>query len=449
MIRNRDALLIHGQLERRRLALDVAEAGLARCDPFLAVERTVRLEGGELIVGGHAHRLHSGGRIAVLGSGKASLRIGQGLERVLGDRLDGGIIAVRDLPAGAGLERIELLEAAHPLPDRRGALAARRIIEWAAGLGEHDLVIACFTGGSSALTSLPPPGVSEADKRELHRLLLGSGMAIGDVNAVRGFVSSFKGGRLARAAMPARLINLTVSDVPGNDLETLTDPSVQGTTTVAEAIELLNRRGLWGSIPASVREYLCSDPAALPDLGGAEIHSELLVTGGDACEAMTSRARAAGAEVVVVSTELEGEATATGSMLAGEALARIEASGMRRAGPLVLVGCGGESTVSLGPEGRFGSGGPNQEAALAAAEAIAGRPVAAVLLDTDGSDGGTELAGAVVDGDSAGRARSAGLDVSAALRAHLSGAVVAALGDGVETGPTHTNVNDLFAFVAG
>ena len=446
-IRHRRSLLAHGRAELRRTAIEVAEAGLAACDPALAVERLVRLEGDSLVVDGRPHRLKPGGRIVVLGSGKASVRIGHALESILGDRIDGGIIVARDPDPLAPLERIDLVEAGHPLPDERSATGARRILEQSASLGERDLAIACFTGGSSALTSLPPPGVSFADKRELHRELLSAGLPIGEVNAVRKQVSAFKGGRMAAAVAPARLINLTISDVAGDQLETLTDPSVPNLASAAEAIAILHDHRLWESVPASIRAYLDGAPP-LPDLRHVEIHSTLLVTGRIACEAMADTARELGATPVVVSTCLEGEAAALGRML-GEMGAASSRLGRPHRSGSVLLGCGGESTVRLSRGRDFGLGGPNQEMALAVASHLDGADVAAAFLDTDGSDGGTALAGAIVDGDSAGRAREAGIDIAAAISEHRSGEAVAALGDGIETGPTHTNVNDLFVLAIG
>jgi len=447
-IRNRGELLEHGLPWPRELALRVAEAGLVACDPGLAVERIVAVEGDDLVVAGRRHRLHRDGRIVVLGSGKASLKIAFALERILGERLHGGTVVVRHGSAAARPEQIEVLEAAHPLPDERSVAAALRLLEQAGALGERDIVIACFTGGSSALTSLPPEGVSAVEKRELHRLLLGAGLPITEINTVRKQVSGFKGGRLALAVAPARLINLTVSDVAGDALDAITDPSVANDSTPADAIAILRSRDLWGEVAATVRAHLESPGLEVPDLSDIEIQSVLLVTGETACEAMAAEARRAGAEPVILSTGIEEEAGPVGRLLGRLAYESAEI-GRPFAPPAVLIGCGGESTVRLGTDDEFGSGGPNQEAALAAAGALAGSDVAAVFLDTDGSDGGTDAAGAISDGVTAERAVAKGIDIRDALARHRSGAAVAALGDAIETGPTHTNVNDLFAFAIG
>jgi glycerate 2-kinase len=429
----------------RRAALRIAAAGLAACDVCEATHRAVALEGDDLIVDGVRHRLHSGGRVLVIGAGKASLRIATALEEILGERLDGGAIAVRSGQAGE-LERIEVLHADHPLPSAASESAARRLLEIAEGAGERDIVLACFTGGSSALASLAPPGVTAEEKRALHELLLASGVGIVEVNTVRKHVSAFKGGRLAQATLPATLVNLTVSDVAGDHLDAITDPSVPDTTSAGDAIGVLRGHGLWDRVPRSVQAHLSSSGAESPALDPSRIQTVLLVTGTSACDAMAVAAAELGRAPVVVSTTLEGEARQIGKTLAN--LARHSATDGSPFPPgTAMLGCGGESTVTLAPGAAFGAGGPNQEAALAAALELEGVAAAAVFLDTDGSDGGTEHAGAIVDGLTVVRAAAAGVDLRAALLEHTSVAALAALEDALVTGPTGTNVNDLFAIV--
>lgn len=432
--------------ELRALALRVATAGLEACDAARAAEEAVWLTGDGVEVAGREYPLTPQSRVVVVGSGKATLVIAAAIERRLDGRIGGGAVAVREGEDDLTLERIEVHIADHPLPSERSAAAARRIAELVGNLGPEDLVLASFTGGSSALTSLPPDGVSQAEKRRLHELLLGSGAPIADVNTVRKHVSAFKGGRLAARAAPARLVNLTVSDVAGDVLDVLTDPTVQDTSRVDDAVAILHDHRIWDGLPASVRAHLTSEAANSPRLA-SEPQTVLLVTGARVCEAMVAEAQAAGVNAHVVSTELEGEASTVGRQLArlGMQCAR---EGEPVAAPCVLVGCGGEATVTLhGDSSRaFGSGGPNQEAAVAAALTLEeGFPVAACFLDTDGSDGGTEAAGAIVDGDTSKRAREAGFDLAAALGAHRTGVPLSELGDLIITGPTRTNVNDLFA----
>jgi glycerate 2-kinase len=451
LIANSAELAATGMPELRTLALRVAMAGLEACDVGRATEQTVTRTDGGIAVAGREYPLKPAARVIVVGSGKATLAIAAALERILDERLDGGAVVVRHGEATIALDRVEVHLADHPLPSERSAAATRRVAELTDGLGPDDLVLASFTGGSSALTSLPPAGVSQKEKRLLHELLLGSGAPIVEVNAVRKHVSAIKGGRLAARIAPARLVNLTVSDVAGDVLDAITDPTVQDTSTVADALEILRDRGLWDELPASVRDHLESDAARSPRLE-AQPHTVLLVTGAGACEAMAAEARAAGMGAHVVSTELEGEASAVGRELAELALG-CSRHGIPVAPPCVLVGCGGEATVTLqanGVGGSFGAGGPNQEAAVAAALALEeGAPVSACFLDTDGADGGTETAGAIVDGHSSRRAREAGIDLEAAVNDHRSGDALAGLGDAIVTGPTQTNVNDMFVLAVG
>ena len=439
LVLNRDRLTAHGLAGLRADALDVACAGLAACDPGAAVRRTVSVADGELRAGDVRWRLPESGRVVALGAGKATLKIAVALAEVLGSRLDGGIVAVRRGEAFRTPPGVAVIEAGHPLPDDASFRAAQAMLDAARGLGECDLLIACFTGGSSALASLPPASVSAAEKRELHELLLAAGIPIAEVNAVRKQVSAFKGGRLALAAAPASVLNLTVSDVAGDRLDVLTDPSVQDGSTPEQALAILESTGLTERVAPSILDHLGGPEAGTPDVSAVEVETTLLVTGATACEAMAAAAMKRGYEPVVLGIDIEGEARQLGSSLAAAAIDR------PGDGPAMFIGCGGEASVALGADGSFGAGGPNQEAALAAAATLAGHAAAAVFLDTDGSDGGTGLAGAAVDGATGERATELGLDLEEALASHRSGEAVAALGDGIVTGPTGTNVNDLFA----
>jgi glycerate 2-kinase len=442
-IANSEALIGGDMGGLRELALRVAAAGLEACDVGRATEEAVEITANGLTIAGREYELAPGARVYLVGSGKATLAIAVALERVLGDRLDGGAVVVRDGEDTIGLERVEVLVADHPLPSDRSVAGARRLMEIGAEARRGDLVIGSFTGGSSALASLPPDSVSVPEKRRLHELLLGSGAPITEVNAVRKQVSAIKGGRLAERIAPAALVNLTVSDVAGDILDAITDPTVNDGTTREDAVSVLRDRGLWDEVPASIRRHLAADGAA-PVRLEREPQTVLLVTGASACEAMVAEARAAGVNAHLVSTELEGEAADV-----GRGLAQVAAD-PPVAVPCVLVGCGGEATVALGDGTVFGAGGPNQEAALALALALpSGSEMAACLLDTDGSDGGTPFAGALVDGDTARRAAAARIDLEGAIAAHRSGEAIAALGDQVITGPTHTNVNDLFVLAVG
>ena len=440
---NRDALLSHGAVELRAAVLHVVEAGLAACDPGDAVERLVSMDGDAVTVDGVQYPLGDG-RLIVLGAGKATLSAAAALERAIGDRIDTGLIVVQR-GVEHGLGRIEVVEADHPLPTEASRAAAGRLVETARAVGPGDLVLCCFTGGSSALACLPADGVTLEEKRDLHRLLLRSGATIAEVNAVRKHVSALKGGRLAQAMGAGRIVNLTVSDVPGDALDAITDPTVADTTTAADAIAVLRAHGLWEEVAESVRRHLGSPAAESPALAGAAIRTVVLVHGETACTAMAARASDLGLRPIVLSTRLEGESREVGATLVdlGRESAR---TGRPFAAPCMLIGCGGETTVTIRNGAPFGAGGPNQEAALGAALRLRGEAaIAAAFLDTDGADGGSAAAGALVDGQTAVRAASAGIDLRAALLEHASGSVLRELDDLIVTGPTGTNVNDMFA----
>ena len=436
-------LLEHGLVDLRRRALEIAEAGLAAADGGQAVREAVRLLEEGVEVEGKLYPLTDENRLIVLGGGKATLPVARALEEILGDRIDAGAIVLRRGEEAAS-HRLEVLHSDHPLPSRDSVRAAERIVEIAGQTEPGDLVITCFTGGRSALLCLPPEGVSFGEKRQLNELLVSSGMAIGEINTVRKHVSRIKGGRLAAMFSPARILNLTVSDVAGDKLDVLADLTTQDSSTPGEALEALDGHGLRARVPQSVIDHLDGDTAASPDLGSLQIDNLMLVNGQRVCDAMAEAARESGLDPIVLSTGLEGDATWVGRHVADRAAAESSA-GMSGT---VLIGCGGEATVVLG-EGDFGAGGPNQEAALAAGLALEGKPVAAVFLDTDGSDGGTDAAGAVCDGETAGRAAGLGLDIPGSLESHRAGDALRVLEDLLVTGPTGTNVNDLYVAVIG
>lgn len=448
-VENRTRLVDHGERELRTVALDLAEVALAALSPAAGLRRSVALDGEELVAGGRSYDLSAVDRLVVLGAGKASAAAALALEQLLGPRLTGGVVVVPRSP-GAGspamaARRVTLLPADHPIPGRASAEGARALLRQAGQLGERDLAVCVFTGGSSALASLPPAGISVADKIRLHRLLLSSAMSVVEINTVRKHVSMIKAGRLARAIAPARILNLTVSDVVGDPLDCITDPTVQDTSSVADALSALREWELLDRIPAAVRDYLVNCPdAESPDLRAADIESVLLVRGEDGSRAVLRAAADRGLSGLPLGGSLEGEAATVGRVLA--TLAR-EA----RARGRVIVACGGECTVSLGAGAGqlFGRGGPNQEAAIGAALALDGAPgIAAVFADTDGADGGTPVAGGLVDWSTGERARQHGVSLRKALIAHEATATLETCGDAIVTGMTQTNANDLVLIVA-
>jgi glycerate 2-kinase len=455
-IRNGGPLLDHGLRDLRRLALDVVAAGIRAANPAAAVDRLVHVQGSALAADGHHFDLSSLRSVLILGAGKASAPIAATMEAKLGDRLAGGlVVSRRDAagPADQARRRVEIAEADHPVPSLASLAAGRRLMLAAAAVRPGDLVITAFTGGSSALACLPPDGVSFAAKQRLHQLLLDSGAPIAEVNAVRKHVSALKGGRLAAAMNGATLLNLTLSDVPDDSADLLCDPVVQDTTDTAAAVTVLQRYHLWQDVGAEVRRHLGSTLADSPVLDGrASITTVLLVSGRDVAAAMAARVRALGWEPVLLGSTFEGEAEQTGGLLGAFARESSQHGHPFRPGS-VLIGAGGESTVRLhrAGMGSAGVGGPNQELALSFARAIARRPsaVAGVFVDSDGSDGGTDAAGGCVDSTTAPTAATGGVNLDEAVLGHDSRAALRQLGDLVITGPTGTNVSDLWAIAIG
>lgn len=447
----RPELLDHGLRELRRTALRVVDAGLGAADPRTGLARLVRLDATSLFVADRCYDLNRFTHVWLLGAGKATLPIAEHIAALLGPRLTGGVIAV---PRGSArrIPGVVVLEADHPVPSEDSRVAAQRIAEMAGRVGPDDLVITAFTGGSSALASAPPDGVSFAAKRELHRMLLASGAPIEQINAVRKHVSSFKGGRLARKVAPAPIINLTVPDVRSGRLDCITDPTVADESTVAEAVRVLRMRGMWDKLDLSIRIHLMSGAAESPGVEDLDIHTVLLSDGDRAVAAMSAVATGLGIRPVVFGTNVEGEAETVGRILAALAVETTR-HGRPFIQPCVLLGAGGESVVTLTVPLQLSNalGGPNQEAALGFAAGLPGEglPIAAVFMDSDGSDGGTPYAGAIVDGCTRARARELEVDLDVALARHESSVAFGRLGDLLVTGPTHTNISDLWAVVVG
>ena len=376
------------------------------------------------------------GRTIVIGAGKASAAMARAVE----DNAEGplsGLVVTRYGHAVACRD-VEIVEAAHPVPDASGAATARRILDLAASAGPDDLVLALISGGGSALLALPADGLTLADKQAVNRALLASGATIGEMNIVRKHLSAIKGGRLAAAAAPARVLTLLISDVPGDDPSVIASgPTVPDASTFADARAVIAKYGIVP--PPAVTAHLAAAADETPKPGDerlARASTVMIASPMASLTAAAERARAAGITPVILGDAIEGEARVVGRDMAADALAR------REKRPLVLLS-GGETTVTVRHKGR---GGRNGEFLAGFALAAAGAPgVFAFAGDTDGIDGSEDNAGAFVTPDTLARARAAGLDLAAALAANDCYPVFAALGDLVVTGPTLTNVNDFRA----
>jgi glycerate 2-kinase len=380
------------------------------------------------------------GRIVVVGVGKSAALMAQAVEEAWPDAALEGVVVTR-YGHVVPTRRIAVIEAAHPVPDEASERGAARILTAVRGLGPEDLVLALISGGGSALATLPAPGLTLADKQAVNRALLASGATIQEMNTVRKHLSAFKGGRLAEAAAPARLVTLAISDVPGDDPAVIASgPTVPDPSTFAEARAILARYGI--TPPPAVAAHLAGGADETPKPGSLP-HAEfrLIATPAMALAAAADKARAAGFSPLVLGDALEGEAREMGTVMAGIA-ASVRAHGEPLAPPAVLLS-GGEATVTIGaaPAGR---GGRNTEFLLGLAVALQGRAgVWAIAGDTDGIDGTEDAAGALIGPPTLARARAAGLDARAMLARHDSYSLFAALGDLVKTGPTLTNVNDI------
>jgi hydroxypyruvate reductase len=389
-------------------------------------------------------------RVVVVGAGKAGAPMAAAAEAVLGDLPGwrGGVVIVKEGHTEPRPAIIDLIEAGHPLPDARGVAGTEQILARLGGLGPRDLVLALISGGGSALLADPAPPVTLADLQAVTGLLLKAGATIGELNTVRKHLARLKGGGLAAATAPAPLVALILSDVVGSPLDIIASgPTVPDPATFADAWAVIMDRSLADRLPPAVRARLeAGRRGEIPDTPGPDDPRFAQVTNvivGDnrlAAQAAVERARALGLHALLLSTYIEGEAREVGRVVAGLAK-ELAATGMPLPRPACLV-LGGETTVTVRGPGR---GGRNQELALAAALALDGwsEGVAVATLATDGGDGTGDAAGAVATGATVARARALGLDPAAALTANDSYTFWHALGDGIVTGPTGTNVNDL------
>lgn len=409
------------------------DAGLAAADPAKAVPA-------------HLPEIPSTGRTLVVGAGKAAASMARALEDAwpAGRPAPEGLVVTR-YDHAVPLQHIECVEAAHPVPDAAGRKAAQRILELATGLGDDDLLICLISGGGSALLALPAEGLTLEDKQAVSKALLKSGADIAEMNCVRKHLSALKGGRLAAAAAPARVVSLLISDVPGDDPATIASgPTVADPTTFADARAILSKYGI--DPPAAVRRHLEAAAEETPKPGDprlSRVENRLIARPQASLEAMAETARAAGATPVILGDAIEGEAREVAQVMAGIAQ-QVARHGQPAAAPAVLLS-GGETTVTVRGQGR---GGRNLEFLLGLAVALNGAEgIWALAGDSDGIDGSEDNAGALVAPDSLKRARSAGLDPLARLGDNDGYGFFQALDDLVITGPTLTNVNDLRAIL--
>ncbi|MBL8535516.1 MAG: glycerate kinase [Betaproteobacteria bacterium] len=383
------------------------------------------------------------GRTLVIGAGKASAAMAKAVEDHWNGPLEG--LVVTRYGHRVPTRSIEIVEAAHPVPDLAGREAAERILGLVQGLTADDLVLCLISGGGSALLTLPASGLTLQDKQAINRALLKSGANITEMNCVRKHLSAIKGGRLAAAAAPAQVVTLTISDVPGDDPAVIASgPTIADRTTFADALAILRKYGI--TEPASVLEHLHAAEEETPKPGDSRLarcETHMIATPQMALEAAAAVARDAGCAAMILGDALEGESRDVAMVHAGIAR-QVLRHRQPVPAPCVLLS-GGETTVTVRGKGR---GGRNVEFLLALAVALDGAPgVHALAGDTDGIDGAEETAGAIVTPDTLARAAAAGVDAKARLADNDGHGFFEALGDGVVTGPTLTNVNDFRAIL--
>ncbi len=379
----------------------------------------------------------------MIGAGKASAEMARALERCWGAPLEG--LVVTRYGHAAPTRWIEIVEASHPVPDEAGADGARRMLALVEGLGPNDLVIALMSGGGSALLPVPLPGITLADKQAVNRALLSSGATISEMNCVRRHLSGIKGGRLALACAPARLVTLAISDVPGDAPgDIASGPTVADPTTCADALRIIDRYAI--EVPRGVRRLLESGAGETPKPGDAGLPSyefHLIAAPQASLEAAATVARQAGITPHILGDSLEGEAREMGMLLAGIAH-QVARRGQPFTTPCVLLS-GGETTVTVRGRGR---GGRNVEFLLSLAIALEGEAnVHALAGDTDGVDGAEEIAGGYVGPATLARAFAARINPAQSLADNDGHGFFQALDDSIVTGPTLTNVNDFRAIL--
>ena len=425
-------------------------AALAAVDPFEAVRCAVKRKGTALQVGKHRYDLNRYTRIFAIGAGKASARMAVALEQRLGTKLTGGAVIVK-YGHGARTTFIGIREAGHPVPDLAGQRAAGQILTLLNQLTADDLVFVLLSGGASSLLPAPAPGITLADKQRATALLLRSGATIHEINAVRKHLSAMKGGRMA-AATRARMITLILSDVLGDDLGTIgSGPTAPDETTYVDAIQILCRYGIWKKVSSSIRTHLLKGRrGAYPESPktGARIfrrvQNQIIGNNQAAVETIFRVAQQSGLHPLILTTSMQGEAREAAKWFG--ALAReIIATGRPIERPACLI-AGGELTVTVRGDGR---GGRAQEFSLAAARELAGLPNVWVAgFGTDGTDGPTDAAGAVVDGQTLARAAQLDVDPMNYLERNDAYQFFKTVGGLIHTGPTGTNVNDLYLLIA-
>jgi len=426
------------------------QSSVKAADPGHAMERLIRRKGHHLSVNERQYDLSQYQRIVCGGAGKASAHMAQTLERILGGYLEGGMVIVKD-GYGTHTQQVQIVEAGHPLPDARGVRATKHILSLARALTKNDLLIVLLSGGASSLLCAPAPDLTLSDTQRTTNLLLRAGATIQDINTVRKHLSAVKGGQLAQATS-AHILTVVLSDVLGDDLATIgSGPTVPDPTTFQEAYTILEQHQILRRVPELIRQHLEQgiqghhpETWKRKRLHAPRHHSIILANNQTALEGVAKEAKRLGLRPYLLDSPLQGEAKELGAIL-GAMAKDIREFGNPIRPPACLI-VGGEPTVTVTGKGK---GGRAQECVLAAAQEIAGLPNVVVAgFGTDGTDGPTDAAGAMVDGKTLQRAKKKGLSIETMLEQHDSYSFFSQVGGHIITGPTHTNVNDIYLILA-
>jgi len=456
LVKNADVLVQNARSPKlskaRGILVELVDSAIKAGDPSSSIRKWVKVEADKLKFGNYEVDLSRVDRIVAVGGGKASAAMAITLEQILGDRLAEGTVNIPEgtVPRKAG-HKIKFVEAGHPIPSESGMEGTKRILDLVSGLGSRDLVICLISGGGSALMPLPAGGIELSELQEVTQLLLKSGAAIQEVNAVRKHLSAVKGGQLARAAYPARIITLIISDVVGDRLDTIASgPTYWDLTTYRHAFSVLEKYKLTEKVSPSIIARLRNGVrGAIPETPklGVECfrnaYYKIIASNADALEMAVEVGRAHDLNVHILTATMQGEARQVGEHLARVAKEVYEA-GKPIPMPALLLS-GGETTVRVRGQG---VGGRNQELVLSAVAGLAGLEGAAIAsFGTDGVDGPTDAAGAIADGFTLQKARELGLDPSSYLENNDSYHFFKELEDLVVTGPSGTNIMDITALI--
>lgn len=429
---------------------DIFKAGVKAVDPERAVQKYVRRQGNQLFVGDCSYILDSYKRIFLIGAGKGTAPMAKAVEDILGPYLNNGWIVVK-YGHGLPLKKTDIMEAGHPIPDKAGLEAAEELLKQAQKCTEKDLIICAFSGGGSALLPAPFPPLTLDQKQETTRLLLECGATINEINSIRKHLSRSKGGWLAKEAYPATVVSLLLSDVIGDRLDVIASgPTVPDESTYSDCIKIIDRYELSDRLPKSVADYFKKGAAgSLPETpkAGDPVFSKVqnLIVGNNRESLLAARERAIslGYNTIILSSQIEGEAREVAQVFA--AIGKEISQANLPISPPACIIAGGETTVTI--QGR-GKGGRSQELALACAIAIDGwKGISLLSAGTDGTDGPTDAAGAIVNGTTCKRARQTNLYPRDFLLANDSYTFFESLGDLLKTGPTRTNVMDIICML--